>query len=254
MKLRANSRGPGYLRFALKKVLPAAVIVFGFLFLALASSNAQKAKLDAIKQDAFDIFQSEPQKPERKTSTSTPSPRRARAERDIQQVGEQVVWEEVRNLFMPQRSSIEFRRQQEAAANVDSSTRFPVISGIVTDSNGDNMAVLDGENKRVGERLKDFVVQKITRDRVTLEGDETYILELKPHQNPAVKIFLVPAGSGEDEIILTTTTANAPAAPGPSGTSSTSGSSGGANTAGSSASSAPSKAGKSDALPGSSPR
>lgn len=185
--------------------------ILGFAFLALVPGGAQKARVRNIPQNAFDIFKQEPKTTDKKTTNLS---KRARAEKEMQQVGEQIVWEEIRNLFVPQRSNIEVRRQQEAAANIDSSTRFPVVTGIITDKDGDNRAILDGVSMKVGERLKDFIVKRITRDRVTLEGEDTYILELKPHQTPAVKIFMVPYGSEEGEIILTTTTSSSgPGAP-----------------------------------------
>lgn len=201
--------------------------ILGFALIALSPGGAQRARVDNIPQNAFDILKDDA-KDAKKTSNLN---KRRRAEaNDMQQVGEQIAWEEIRNLFVPLKSGIEIRRHQETAANVDNSTRFPIITGIVTTKNGENRAILDGASVKAGERLKDFIVTKITRDRVTIEGDETYILELRPHQVPAVKIFLVPdSGSGEGEIALNPVTSSSgeptssdPAAPQPEGKETTS--------------------------------
>lgn len=183
-----------------KRVVSVVGAILGFALVALVPGSAQRARIDSIPQNAFDILKSDTQATKKPSSLT----KRNRGEQDMQQTGEQIAWEEVRNLFVPQRSNIEVRRQQEAAATIDSSTQFPAITGIITTKDGENQAILDGANVKVGERLKNFIVTKITHERVTIEGDETYILELRAHQVPAVKIFLVPdPGSGEDEIPLT---------------------------------------------------
>lgn len=114
----------------------------------------------------------------------------------------QVVWEEIRNLFAPQ-STMLLKRQQQISSQVDSMTRFPTITGIISSKEGGNRAILDGMIVRPGDRLKDFLVKQITSDRVILQGEETYALVLKPHQTPAIKIFLIPAsGKGGQEIVI----------------------------------------------------
>jgi hypothetical protein len=224
MNTETYSRRLQHLPRSWRRTVSVIAAILGFALISLVPGGAQQARVNNIPQNAFDILKNDAKKPPNLTKR-----RRAEAD-DMQQVGEQIAWEEIRNLFVPLRSGVEVRRQQETAANVDSSTRFPIITGIVTTKNGENRAILDGASVKAGERLKDFVVTKITRERVTLEGDETYILELRPHQIPAVKIFLVPdSGSGENEIALNPVTSSSgeptssdPAAPKPEGKETTS--------------------------------
>jgi len=132
-------------------------------------------------------------------STKTPV-KNSTADSNLVWVDSQVVWEEIRNPFTPQ-ATMALNRQLQ----VDSATSFPAITGIISSKEAGNRAILDGMVVRPGDRLKNFLVKEITKDKIILQGDETYALVLKPHQTPAIKIFLIPAsGKGAQEIVLKT--------------------------------------------------
>ena len=152
---------------------------------------------------AFDVL---PKTPKASTAGTGPATvKSSRTDPNLVWVDSQVVWEEIRNVFAPQSTTLLKRQQQISTSQVDSATRFPTITGIISNKNGKNRAILDGMVVQPGDRLKEFLIKQISKDRVTLQGEETYALELKPHQIPAIKIFLIPApGKGDQEIALST--------------------------------------------------
>jgi len=172
------------------RVVLVGITALGIFLIALPQGNAQDSFSKSSAGGAVST--------KAPVKTSSPDPTLIWADR-------QVVWEDIRNLFAPQQATILLKQhqQQQLSSKVDSTTRFPAITGIISSKGSGNRAILDGMVVRPGDRLHNFLVKQITNDRVVLQGEETYALVLKPHQTPSIKIFLIPAsGKNAREIVV----------------------------------------------------
>jgi len=174
-----------------KRIALVGVVSLGIFLVALLRVDAQDSS----------------PKPSGEGGVPTKAPvKNSSADSNLVWVDSQVAWEEIRNLFAPQQATIllkqQQQQQQQLSSKVDSMTRFPTISGIISSKAGGNRAILDGMVVRPGDQLKSFLVKQITNDRVILQGEETYALVLKPHQIPSIKIFLIPASGKEAKEIV----------------------------------------------------